>query len=64
MDSLNESLKLSLAKARQLRREGVLKRASKNLYQDVITKDFWRINKESGKIERCIETDEHGFVKE
>lgn len=62
MDTLNKSL--SLLDARKLRRHGIFKRASKDLYQDIKTKDFWRINKESGKIERVVATDENGFVKE
>jgi len=65
MKTLNESLtQISLFQARQLRRSGMLKRASHNLYQDADTKDFWQINKQTGKVERIIAVDDTGFTKE
>jgi len=68
MESLNNSLKkqakISLFQARELRRKGCFVRTAHNLYQDIETKDFWKINKESGKVERCIDVDDQGFAKE
>jgi len=64
MNSLNHSLQISLFQAREKRRQGCFVRTANNLYQDIETKDFWKINKDSGKVERVVSTDESGFVKE
>lgn len=68
MESLNSSLKkqarISLFQAREFRRNGFFVRTAHNLYQDIETKDFWKINKESGKVERLIDVDDQGFAKE
>jgi hypothetical protein len=64
MESLNNSLKISFYQAREMRRKGCFVRTAHNLYQDVETKDFWKINKDLGKVERVVSTDESGFVKE
>jgi len=70
--SLNEELKnmfakelsISLSLAREARRSGFIKRATEDLYQSVETKDFWKINKSNGTIERVIDVDKQGIAKE
>lgn len=67
MDSLNNNLKsakITFFQAREKRRKGCFVRTAHNLYQDIETKDFWKINKESGKVERVIDVDDQGFAKE
>jgi len=47
---------LVIEEVKEARRAGLIKRASKTegLYQDAKTQDFWKIDKESGKLHRLV----------
>jgi hypothetical protein len=70
--SINEELQqmlanektLALRVARRARKAGLLKRATHDLYENVATKDFWKINSADGTIERVVNVADNGFVKE
>jgi len=55
---------MPLSTAREARRVGFLKRASEDLYESAETKDYWKINKVNGTIERVVEINDQGIIKE
>jgi len=61
---LDDDKEIPLAIARQARRAGFIKRASADLYESASTGHFWRINKANNTIERVIDVNENGIVKE
>lgn len=54
---------LSLSTARIARRSGFLKRATDDLYQNIETGDFWKINEANNTIERIVKLNDKGFVE-
>lgn len=49
-----EGLQLNIREAMTARQTGVFKRASVDLYQNIKTNDFWKLDKQSGKVIRLV----------
>lgn len=61
---LQNKSSISTLEGRQARRSGFFTKVAKDLYQDVATKNFWKINTETNTVERVVATDDQGIIKE